>query len=93
MVMYFRSLSCLSREVYLPGFSIARLDESSWNIFRSVRQYDVVTYIDPSFFQMFLWKRFGPLSPMPVKFKAIKPEKVIVTGSRRRKPLITSFEG
>lgn len=40
---------------------------------KSVDPYGVITYVDASFLQMFLWERFRPLSPVPVEFKSVKP--------------------
>lgn len=48
--------------VYL-GSLYERLDECVNNIVCSVGRYDVVTHADTIFLQMFLWERFGILSP------------------------------
>lgn len=44
------------------GSLYARLDQCSCYIFKSVGQYDVVSYVDASFLQMFLWETFRALS-------------------------------
>lgn len=38
----------------------------------SVERLDVVTRVDTSFLQMFLWERFGAIKPKPYEFQAIK---------------------
>lgn len=50
--------------------------------FYSISQYNCVTYVDASFLQMFLWERLRALSLKPVKFKAVKPDKLIMVGKR-----------
>lgn len=67
------------------GSLYARLYECLRSIFKSVDQYDIVTYADASFLQMFLWERFLSTSPMPVEFKAMKPDKIIVDGVEMKK--------
>lgn len=53
------------------------------NIFCPIGRYNVVSYADASFLQMFLWKR--ALSPKLDEFKALKLEKIIVDGEEREK--------
>lgn len=43
-----------------------------------------MTYADASFLQMFLWERLRALSLKPVKFKAVKPDKLITGGEESR---------
>lgn len=42
----------------------------------SVKQYDVVSYVDAKFLQLFLWKQLRVLSPKSREFKARKPQGV-----------------
>lgn len=60
------------------GSFYARLDECSKSVARSVGRYNVVTYVDANFLQLFLWDRGGALSPILVQFKPAKLEKIIV---------------
>lgn len=55
------------------GSLYAQLDECLKGVLRSVGRYDVVTYVEASFLQLFLWKRLGALSPVLVEFKPGKP--------------------
>lgn len=55
-----------------------RLDECSRCAVKYINRYDVVFYVDMSFLQMFFWERFGALSPVPIEFKHVKPQKVII---------------
>lgn len=34
---------------------------------------------------MFMWERFGALSPVLVEFKVVKPEKVVIDGVEKEK--------
>lgn len=43
------------------------------NMARLLGCYDVVTYMDSVFQQMFLWERFGALTPMPVEYSTTVP--------------------
>lgn len=52
---------------------------------RYVNRSDVATYVDANFLQLFLWKRFGALSPIQIEFKPAKPQKILVDGLKRRK--------
>lgn len=61
------------------GFLYVRLDEHSWSFFRSISQYDVLSYVNESFLQMFLGEDWSTL-PHVVDFKDIKPEKVVING-------------
>lgn len=61
----------------------ARLGECSRNNFCSIDRYDIVTYLDASFFHMLLWERFSAMSPKSVDFKVVKPEKVIINGEKK----------
>lgn len=70
--------------IYLRSLK-ARHDECSLNICKSVGRYDVVTYADASFLQMFLWERFSALSFKPDEFKAFKPKKVLIDGEENVK--------
>lgn len=45
------------------GSLYALLDESYENVTPSVGCYDVVTFIDTSFLQIFLWERFSSIVP------------------------------
>lgn len=67
------------------GSLYARLDQCSCYIFKSVVQYDVVSYVDASFLQMFLWETFRALSSKPVDFEPVKSQKVNVTGVEKEK--------
>lgn len=62
-----------------------RLNQCVYNIFPSVGRYDVITYANTAFLQMFLWERFRALSPTPVEFKAFKLQIVVVKGVRKKK--------
>lgn len=52
------------------GSLYARLDECVANAARSLGRYDVVTYANSSFLQMFLWEHFGALEYATVPRKA-----------------------
>lgn len=67
------------------GSLYAWLDECSKGVFKSMGRYDVVTYVDASFLQLFLWKRFGALSTVLVEFKPGKPKKVMVDVVEKKK--------
>lgn len=67
------------------GSLYARLDECSRSVFRSVDRYNVVSYVNASFLQMFMWESFGAFTLMLVKLELIKPEKVIMEGAEREK--------
>lgn len=64
------------------GSFYARLNEC---LARSVGRYDVVTYVDANFLQLFLWERGGALSPILVEFKRAKLEKIIVNVVEKEK--------
>lgn len=46
-------------------------------------RYDVVSYVDANFLQLFLWERFEGLAPKPRDFKAPRPQ--IVDGVEKVK--------
>lgn len=52
------------------GVLYARLDEAARNVTRSLGRYDVVSYVDANFLQLFLWERFEGLALKPLTFKA-----------------------
>lgn len=81
--MCFRWPSCSLREAnwrntLVLSLYICEARPCSRSVFKSVDQYDVVTYVDASFLKIFLWERSGALSTMLVEFKAVKPKKIIV---------------
>lgn len=67
------------------GSFYARLDECSMSVARYVGRFDVATYVDANFVQLFLWKRFGALSPIQIEFKPAKPQKILVDGVEKEK--------
>lgn len=56
------------------GTLYARLDECVRNITQSKDRYDVVSYVDANFLQLFLWERFENLVPKSRVFKAPQPQ-------------------
>lgn len=52
------------------GSLYACLNECTRNITQSLGQYNVVSYVDVNFLQLFLWERFQGLSTKPRVFKA-----------------------
>lgn len=65
------------------GTMYARLDEAARNTTRSMGRYDVVSYVDANFLQLFLWERFEGLAPKPRNFKVPRPQ--IVDGVEKVK--------
>lgn len=65
------------------GAMYVRLDEAARNVTRSMGRYDVVSYVDANFLQLFLWERFEGLVPKPRDFKAPRPQ--IVDGVEKVK--------
>lgn len=59
-----------------------RLDEC---LNDAVGRYHVVSYANANFLQLFLCERFGALSPIPVKFKPTKPQKIVIDGVEKNK--------
>lgn len=55
------------------GALYACVDECSKIVVWSVGRYDVVSYSDANFLQLFLWERFGALSPTPLEFNQLRP--------------------
>lgn len=53
------------------GSLYGRLDECAHNMARSVGRYDVVSYVEANFLQMFLWERFPHLAPRPLEFDPV----------------------
>lgn len=49
------------------GALYTRLVEYSKNIAQSIGRYDVVSYVDANFLQLFLWESFRALSPYAQK--------------------------
>lgn len=47
------------------GSLYAHLEECLRNITRSFGRYDVVSFVDTNFLQLFLWERFRVLFPKP----------------------------
>lgn len=58
------------------GTLYSHLDERVRNAVRSVDRYDVISYADANFLQLFLWETFEALSPIPKVFQSIQPERV-----------------
>lgn len=58
------------------GSLYARFDECSRKITRPIGRYDVVSYVDSNFLQLFMWERFRVLLPKPREFKAPTPQLV-----------------
>lgn len=65
--------------LYLGSLYVG-LDECSRWVIKSVNRYDVVSYVNASFLQMFLLERFRALSPVPFEFKLVKPQNVVIDG-------------
>lgn len=63
------------------GSLFSRLDECAHNMVRSVGRYDVVSYVEANFLQMFLWERFCHLAPQPLEFEPVPP--VVVNGVQK----------
>lgn len=70
--------------LYLSSF-YGRLNKCSQIIYKSFGWYNIVTYADAPFLQMFLWERFRTLSPKLVEFKSVKLEKVIIDREEKEK--------
>lgn len=73
------------------GAFYARLNKYSKNITRSVGRYDVVSYVDDNFLQLFLWERFLAISPMNRGFKIVTLQ--LVDGMERIKMSLLNLEG
>lgn len=65
------------------GALYARLDEAVRNVARSMGRYDMVSYVNANFLQLFLWERFKCFAPEPGIFKA--PQSQLVDGVEKVK--------
>lgn len=58
------------------GSLFKRLDECGRHIACSVGRYDVISYVEVNFLQLFLWERFEKLAPVPREFRFVPARRV-----------------